>query len=65
MTRNKFVVTLKQWADFPPTGNASLAGELTKGSFQEKHGDTTAHEEDDIWNEEGSFMNTDENTYVT
>lgn len=45
-------LTLKQWADFPPAGDASLTGKLTQSSLQEKHGDTTADEEDDIWNKE-------------
>lgn len=45
-------LTLKQWADFPPAGDASLTGKLTQSGLQEKHGDTTADEEDDIWNKE-------------
>lgn len=65
MIRSKFVVTLKQWADFPPAGNSSLTGELTQGSLQEKHRDTAAHEEDDIRNKERSFTDTKENTYGT
>lgn len=59
------ILTLKQRADFPPAGDASLTGELTQGSLQEKHGDTTAHKEDDIWNEERTLMHTKENTQRT
>lgn len=56
----KCFLTLKQRADFPPAGDASLTGELTQGSLQEKHGDTAAHEEDDVWDEERAFMHTEE-----
>lgn len=59
------VPTLKQRADFPPAGDASFTGELTQGSLQEKHRDATANEEDDIWNEERTCMNTRENTSGT
>lgn len=51
-------LTLKERADFPPTGDASLGGELTQGRLQEKHGDAATHEEDDVRNKEGTFTNT-------
>ena len=49
------VPTLKERADLPPAGDASLAGELAHGGLQEEHGDATAHKEDDVRNEEGTF----------
>lgn len=48
-------LTLKQWADFPPAGDASFTGKLTHRRLQEKHGDAAAHKEDDIRDEEGTF----------
>lgn len=51
-------VTLKQWADFPPAGDAPFAGELAQGRLQEKDGDPAAHEEDDVGDEERSLMRT-------
>lgn len=45
-------LTLEQWADFPPTSDASFTSELAQSSLQKKDGNTAAHEEDDVWNEE-------------
>lgn len=55
MLGRKWSLTLKQRADFPPAGDASFTGELTQGRLQEKHRDTAAHKEDDVWNKERTF----------
>ena len=61
MTNIQNVPTLKEWADLPPAGDASLAGELAHGRLQEEHGDPTAHEEDDVRHEEGTFTSPQHN----
>ena len=45
-------LTLKQRADLPPAGDASLTGELTQSGLEEEHGDTAAHEKDDVRDKE-------------
>lgn len=55
-------LTLKQWADFPPAGDASFTGKLTHRRLQEKDGDAAAHKEDDVRDEEGTFTTQGVNT---
>lgn len=55
MRREKWPLTLKQRADFPPAGDASFTGKLTHCRLQEKHRNAAAHKEDDVRDEEGAF----------
>lgn len=63
--RSTHFLTLKQRADFPPAGDASLTGELTQGRLEEKHRDAATNEEDDVWNKKGTFEHTTKMTYST
>lgn len=47
-----FLPTFKQRADFPPAGDASLAGVLAKSRFQEKNRNATGEQEDHVRDEE-------------
>ena len=49
-------MTFKQRADLPPAGDAPLAGVLAQSGLQEEHGNTTRKEEDQVGDEEGTWM---------
>lgn len=46
--------TFKQWTDFPPACNASLAGVLAQGRLQEEDRNATGEQEDQVGDEEGT-----------
>lgn len=47
-------LAFKQGADLPPAGDAALTGVLTERRLQEKDGNATSEEEDQVRNEEGA-----------
>lgn len=44
--------TFKQGTDFPPAGDASLAGVLTQGYLQEEDRNSAGEQEDQVGDEE-------------
>lgn len=50
------LLTFKQGTDFPPAGDASLAGVLAQRRLQEEDGNATGEQEDQVGDEERTWV---------
>lgn len=50
-------ITFKQWTDFPPAGDSTFTGVLTQRCLEKEDWDPTSKQEDEVWNEEGTWTN--------
>lgn len=50
------LLTFKQGTDFPPAGDASLAGVLAQRCLQEENGNATGEQEDQVGDEERTWV---------